>query len=163
MANRYCFFNVDGLLNKKSDWKKPFTLNYGLANFFCFFLAEHDLIPVLTSSWRLGFNGAGDKDNAPYIKELEAIFDSYGLKISDKTPYLKGRPRDKEIERFLYFHRGKDYIVIDGNPDEYERINDRVYFINPNEGFTEADAKKADKLLAKAAASFRSSSFGLPL
>ena len=149
MAKRYCFFNVDGLLNRTSDWNKPFTINYGLANFFCFFLSEHDLIPILTSSWRFGFNRAGDRSNAPYIKELEAIFDSYGLMICDKTPFLKGRPRNKEIERFLYFHRGKDYIVIDGDSGEYDRINDRVCFIDPKSGFTEADARKADKLLKK--------------
>ena len=54
---RYCFFNVDGLLNRSSDWKKPFTINYGLVNFFCHFLSQNNLIPILTSSWRIGFNG----------------------------------------------------------------------------------------------------------
>ena len=149
MAKRYCFFNVDGLLNRSSDWKKPFTINYGLVDFFCFFLSEHDLIPVLTSSWRLGFNKAGDKDNAPYIKEIENIFASYGLMIYDKTPFLKGRPRDKEIERFLYFHKGRNYIVIDGDPDEYENTNEHIYFIDPKSGFTKGDARKAGKLLKK--------------
>ena len=149
MKRRICFFKVDGLLNKTSDWKKPFTINYGLTNFFCFFLAKNNLVPVLTSSWRIGFNKPGDPGNAPYIKELEKIFASYGLKIYDKTPMLKGRPRDKEIERFLYFHRTKDYIVIDGDPDEYDNANSHVYFINPESGFTKEDAKKAGKLLKK--------------
>ena len=149
MKKRYCFFNVDGLLNRSSDWRKPFTIDYGLANFFCFFLSEYNLIPVLTSSWRLGFIEAGDYRNAPYIKELEDIFDSYGLKIYDKTPVLKGRTRDKEIERFLYFHKGKDYIVIDGDPDEYDKTNEHVYFIDPKSGFTPRDAKNAGKLLKR--------------
>ena len=26
MKRRYCFFNVDGLLNTSSDWKKPFSI-----------------------------------------------------------------------------------------------------------------------------------------
>ena len=149
MAKRYCFFNVDGLLNRSSDWKKPFTVNYGLADLFCFFLSEHDLIPVLTSSWRIGFNKAGDEGNAPYIKEIESVFDRYGLRIHDKTPFLKGRPRDKEIERFLYFHRGRDYIVIDADPDEYENTDGHIYFIDPRNGFTKEDVKKAGKLLKK--------------
>lgn len=149
MKRRICFFNVDGLLNKTSDWKKPFTINYGLTNFFCFFLARNNLIPVITSSWRIGFNKPGDPGNAPYIKELEEIFASYGLKIYDKTPILKGRPRDKEIERFLYFHRTNDYIVIDGDPDEYDNANSHVYFINPESGFTKEDAKKAGKMLKR--------------
>ena len=80
MNRRYCFFNVDGLLNKSSDWKKPFTINYGLVNFFCHFLSQNNLIPILTSSWRIGFNGPGDENNAPYIKELEEIFDRHNLK-----------------------------------------------------------------------------------
>ena len=149
MAKRYCFFNVDGLLNRTSDWKKPFTVNYGLAHFFCFFLSQHNLIPVITSSWRIGFNKAGDENNAPYIKELEAIFASYGLAIYDKTPVLKGRPREKEIERFLYFHKGRDYIVIDGDPDEYENTNEHFCFTDPGSGFTRADAKRADRILRK--------------
>ena len=146
MKRRYCFFNVDGLLNKSSDWKKPFTINYGLVNFFCHFLSQNNLIPILTSSWRIGFNGPGDENNAPYIKELEEIFKEYGLKIYAKTPYLKGRPRDKEIERFLYFHKPLNYIIIDGNPEEYERTGSHVFFIDPETGFTESDAKKAAKL-----------------
>ena len=95
MKRRYCFFNVDGLLNRSSDWKKPFTINYGLVNFFCHFLSQNNLIPILTSSWRIGFNGPGDENNASYIKELEELFKAYGLKIYAKTPYLKGRPREK--------------------------------------------------------------------
>ena len=102
MKRRYCFFNVDGLLNRSSDWKKPFTINYGLV-----------------------------------------------IKIYAKTPYLKGRPREKEIERFLYFHKPLNYIVIDGNPDEYERTGSHIFFIDPETGFTETDAKRASKLLSK--------------
>ena len=46
-----------------------------------------------------------------YIKELEGIFSECGLKIHDKTPFLRGRTREKEIERFLYFNRpGKQVI-----------------------------------------------------
>ena len=84
-----------------------------------------------------------------YIRELEEIFASYGLKIYDKTPMLKGRPRDKEIERFLYFHRINDYIVIDGDQDEYENAGSHVYFIDPETGFTKKDAHNARKMLKK--------------
>lgn len=149
MKRKICFFNVDGLLNKSSDWRKPFTINYDLTNIFCRFLAKHDLIPVMTSSWRIGFNKSGDMGNAPYIKELEAIFARYGLRIYDKTPILKGRPRDKEIERFLYFHHNPQYIVIDGDPDEYEKADSHVCFIDPESGFTKKDAHNAERLLRK--------------
>ena len=147
MRERYCFFNVDGLLNRSSDWNKPFTINYELAKAFCFFLSSNSLIPVLSSSWRIGFNKANDEANAPYIKELEGIFSECGLKIHDKTPFLRGRTREKEIERFLYFNRPGNYIVIDGDREEYAKYNDHVIFINPDVGFTVTDAKKAGKLL----------------
>ena len=149
MKRSYCFFNVDGLLNKSSDWSKPFTINYELVDFFCRFLSQNNLIPIISSSWRMGFNRPGDETNAPYIKELEEIFAGYGLKIYAKTPFLKGRPRDKEIERFLYFHKPLNYIVIDGNPDEYVKTGEHVYFIDPELGFTPTDAKKATKLLSR--------------
>ena len=65
MGKRYCFFNVDGLLNRTKDWKKHFTIDYGLVHLFCFFIAKNDLVPVMTSSWRVGFIGTGDVANAP--------------------------------------------------------------------------------------------------
>ena len=149
MGKRYCFFNVDGLLNRTKDWKKPFTIDYGLVHLFCFFLAKNDLVPVMTSSWRVGFIGTGDVANAPYIKEIEKIFADYGLKIYDKTPVLKGRPREKEIERFLYFHKNRNYIVIDGDPDEYTKANEHVYFIDPKMGFAKDDVKKVEKMMKR--------------
>lgn len=149
MGKRYCFFNVDGLLNRTKDWKKPFTIDYGLVHLFCFFLAKNDLVPVMTSSWRVGFIGTGDVANAPYIKEIEKIFADYGLRIYDKTPVLKGRPREKEIERFLYFHKNRNYIVIDGDPDEYTNANEHVYFIDPKMGFAKDDVKKVEKMMKR--------------
>ncbi|MCR5591698.1 MAG: hypothetical protein K6F73_09230 [Lachnospiraceae bacterium] len=149
MKRRYCFFNVDGLLNKSSEWNEPFVLNKALAELFAIFLLKYNLIPVIASSWRFGFEGAGNEKNAPYIKELEEIFRRYGLVIYDKTPFLKGRPRNKEIERFLYFNRANNYIVIDGDREEYEKINDHVIFIDPKTGFTPKAAKIAGKLITK--------------
>ncbi len=149
MKQRYCFFNVDGLLNKSSEWKRSFTIDYELTSQFCRFLVKNNLIPVMASSWRFGFIKPGDDGNAANIKEIESIFDLYGLKIYGKTPFLKGRPRDKEIERFLYFHEKRDYIVLDGDPDEYENVNSNIYFIDPETGFTKKDAKNAGKLLKK--------------
>ena len=149
MGKRYCFFNVDGLLNRTKDWKKPFTIDYGLVHLFCFFIAKNDLVPVMTSSWRVGFIGTGDVANAPYIKEIEKIFADYGLKIYDKTPVLKGRPREKEIERFLYFHKNRNYIVIDGDPDEYTKANEHVYFIDPKMEFAKDDVKKVEKMMKR--------------
>ena len=149
MKRRYCFFNVDGLLNKSSEWNRSFAIDHDLTHLFCEFLSGNNLIPVMTSSWRRGFNKPGDDDNAPYIKDIERIFGLYGLKIYDKTPILKGRPRDKEIERFLFFHDDRDYIVIDGDPDEYENTNDHIYFINPDTGFTKKDVRNAGRLIKK--------------
>ena len=93
--------------------------------------------------------GAGSEKNAPYIKELEDIFRQYGLRIYDKAPFLRGRPRNKEIERFLYFNKANNYIVIDGDREEYEKINDHVFFTDPETGFTPRDAKIAGKLITK--------------
>ncbi len=149
VKRRYCFFNVDGLLNKSSEWNEPFVLNRALAELFAVFLSKYNLIPVITSSWRFGFERAGSEKNAPYIKELEDIFRQYGLMIYDKTPFLRGRPRNKEIERFLYFNKANNYIVIDGDREEYEKINDHVIFIDPKTGFTPKDAKIAGKLITK--------------
>ena len=56
-----------------------------------------------------------------------------------------------KIKDFHGFNLSKSihYIVIDGNPDEYARAGEHVYFIDPEQGFTPTDAKKAAKLLSR--------------
>ena len=97
---------------------------------------------VLSSSWRAGFIGTHDASNSPQIKELEARLANYGLVISDKTPKLRGRKRDDEINRYVYLNDIKRYIIIDDDINEYGKLCDANYFVDSSYGFTYNDAKR---------------------
>lgn len=134
----YIFLDIDGVLNKKEDWKHPFVLNDENMDVFNMFLKRiNNPRIILISSWRKGFVSPGNKNNAPYIKELEDRI-RYGRvvgKISDTIT-----DRQKGIEMFLSEHPG-DYIVFDDDKTEYKYEQDNLVLINCNTGLTTKDVK----------------------
>lgn len=143
------FLDIDGVLNKKSQWKTLYSVNENCVKAFaelCKKIPGNPVI-VLTSSWRHGFVNTMDEENAPYIQNLEQIMDKYGIRITDKTPALKGRTRDKEIERYLYFHPESRYVIIDDDKGEYGAIDRHNCFVNAEYGFCETDIKRVMKCI----------------
>lgn len=112
------FLDIDGVLNRKEQWKIPYSLDKNCIKNFCAYAKRKNAKIVLTSSWRTGFISTKHEENLPQIKRLEKLLAEHGCEIADKTPILKGRTRDKEIERYLYFHPD-DYQIIDDDPDEF--------------------------------------------
>lgn len=49
----FIFLDIDGVLNKESDWSKPFSLNRDCIRRFCEKYREARII--LISSWKNGF------------------------------------------------------------------------------------------------------------
>lgn len=139
------FLDIDGVLNKSSELTQMYSLNDDCIKEFASFCKSVNGKIVLSSSWREGFISTHNTSNTPQIKELEARLDSYGLIIADKTPKLRGRKRDDEIKRYLYFNDVKRYIIIDDDEDEYRELCDANYFVNSSYGFTYDDAKRIRK------------------
>lgn len=54
----YIFLDIDGVLNRSSDWKKMYTLNTECIRRFADFVKhlKREVNIVLTSSWRTGFS-----------------------------------------------------------------------------------------------------------
>ena len=146
-----CFFDIDGVLNKKEDWTTLYSLDDKLIKIFCNILKDCKLTPVLTSSWRTGFVSPSSKKNTPNIQKLEEKLQKYGIKIYEKTPSLKGQSRDKEIERFLYYHENEveNYIIIDDDKTEFNKISEHNYFTDYKTGITKKDYDKIKKLIKK--------------
>ena len=76
----FIFLDIDGVLNKESDWSKPFSLNSDCIRRFCEKNREARII--LISSWKNGFISSHNEKNTPQIKELEAQLDRYGILFS---------------------------------------------------------------------------------
>jgi len=125
------FLDVDGVLNKEADWRKPYTINAAcLENFKK--LLSHDKQPtiVLSSTWRANLD----------------IIAQY-IKVDDVTPNTSGRKtRQEEIEYYIRRNDIKKYLVLDDDSTLFpnkERLN--IYFTDHKNGLTNDDVKKIIK------------------
>ena len=53
----YIFLDIDGVLNKESDWRKMFTVNADCINEFCDFYNSVGGRVILISTWKNGYYG----------------------------------------------------------------------------------------------------------
>ena len=128
------FLDIDGVLNRKSDWKRPYSLNKESVKRFCSFAKEKQAKIILTSSWRTGFVSSHHPKNTPQIQELEKLLDEGGVRIIGKTPVLH-KKRDVEIQEFLKNHPTEDYIILDDDRNEFGEITSKNRFVDCKKGF----------------------------
>lgn len=131
-TNYYIFLDIDGVLNKESDWKKGlYYLNKECLNNFLLYLNKvKNFKIVIISTWR---NGDG-------IKELEKYFPIY-----DKTPN-SNKDRQAEVEYYIKRNNITKYIVIDDDISLYhtpESVN--IYIPDYRTGLTMNDINKLFK------------------
>ncbi len=147
---KYLFFDIDGVLNKSSEWKKMYSLNQSCIDVFCTLIREFGLTPIMTSSWRKGFVGVKSIQNTPNVAELEKEFSKRGIEIAGKTPILMGHARDYEIERYLFYHPCDSYIILDDDPEEFKKTDsEHFYFVKSENGLRKEDLKKIKKMLKR--------------
>lgn len=158
-----CFFDIDGVLNTSADWSRQYTFRSELVANLCQFAKEENLDLVMISSWRIGFEAPLSQDNLPHIRALEREMDKHDVRIAGKTPVLKGKSRDQEIERYLYYHPygqggkeghgGMRCIVIDDDTEEYSKEAQKspslsFFFTDSAKGFSREEQKRARKMLS---------------
>lgn len=141
----YIFLDVDGVLNKESDWKKPFTINEScLVQFAAFVKTMKDPRIVLSSTWRAGYANTGAMSEGE--NSLSNKLAKYNLKIVDSTP-VSSKTRQEEIEYYIRRHGISSYVILDDDKSLFpnpERIN--LYLINYKTGITESDVKGLKRL-----------------
>lgn len=143
----YYFLDVDGVLNRESDWKNPFTINQQcLKNFVKLIKKDKDPHIVLSSTWRVGFTNRGEVGNG---NKLTKALGEYGLCIDGCTP-VSNKTRQEEIEFYIRRNGIVKYLVLDDDASlfpEAERLC--VYFTNYKTGITEQDVKQIAKKYLK--------------
>lgn len=149
MIQVYIFLDIDGVLNCKADWNKPYTINNKcLDNFvkLCKDLSKkYGVVKiVLTSSWKEGFDIKGN--NSPQITGLLHKLNIYGLVILDKTMSVSGKSRQDEIEYYIRRNGINDYIILDDDKSLYTDISKvNIYITDYLTGLTDKDTKKVLK------------------
>lgn len=140
---KYLFFDIDGVLNRKSQWKRPFSLANDCLDAFADLVHQSEYLPIMCSTWRRGLEMPDNviqeaiihPENTPGVNDLINRLAERNVKIYGKTPDLIGRSRDKEIDRFIYFNPTDNYFILDDDLTLYFNI-DNIYRINCELGLT---------------------------
>ena len=143
MERLYIFLDIDGVLNKESDWRRhPFTINQE-----CFHnliqlverLKDYDIRFILTSTWR--------SQNLDELRERLKP-----LKIVGTTPFSSNpnKKREDEILHFKLRNNIHKYLVIDDDKSLfYQPTALNLYITNYKMGFQASDVKRILRLIKK--------------
>lgn len=145
----YVFFDVDGVLNKESDWKNKFYVDTSCVKVFgelCRNLEKiyGEVRPVLISTWRAGISKSGT--DAVQIGKLEETLAGEGIKIYGATP-VTDKGRQAEVEYYIRRNSVGKYIVIDDDLSlfcEPGKLN--IFVPDYRTGLVQGDIKKIMKL-----------------
>ena len=143
----FIFLDIDGVLNRKTDWKHPYTLNEECVNNFAVAMEGFDVKIILTSSWRKGFISRRNPNNLPQIKALENLLSERGLTITG-TVSRADMPRMDAVQDFLNVHPG-DYLILDDDLSEYSKRPEKLYLVDCITGISKRDVGKIRKEMAK--------------
>lgn len=142
----YIFLDIDGVLNRKSDWKTNFQMNQECLANFDYFLSKiknYNIKIILSSTWRF----AADQKA---LEPLNKILKKYNLCINDTTIH-SNKTRQEEIEYYIRRNTIKEYIIIDDDENLFpysEKIN--LFLTDYNVGFTKNTAKEIIKFIKEA-------------
>ena len=148
----HIFLDIDGVLNRKSDWTNKFTFNETCLNNFVKLLTDlkeqynYLLKIILTSTWRTGYQEGNEKIFKPLTDKLRGI----NLRINGITPITANKTRQQEINYYISRNNVKHYIILDDDHSLFEDCNDKhLYFVNYCDGLTKKDIDKIKKLFKK--------------
>ena len=115
----FVFLDIDGVLNTSSQWKRMYRLDDGCVSRFVAYIKslKSDVRVILTSSWKNGFDPAGN--HTPQIKTLVDRFAADKIPIFGKTESRADGDRAQEINDYIASHRLENdkCIVIDDDVD----------------------------------------------
>lgn len=148
MEKLIVFLDIDGVLNKSTQWKNMFSLDNNCIENFCRYIHSlniKDKKIILTSTWKNGWDSAGN--HAPHIIDLENRLNKYNIKIFGKTITDADGDRAKEINDFILSHNLDhcDCLVIDDDTSIFKSKllpNCKKIFTDASKGF---DLKRKEK------------------
>lgn len=144
----YYFLDVDGVLNKESDWRRPFTVNQICVKHFKRLIrSDRDAHIILSSTWRQGFTGTGAE--SPGSDSVARVFEENGIHIEGVTP-ASGKSRQEEIEYYIRRHGVSDYLVLDDDESLFPRPADiHLYLTDYRTGLTNQDVNRILKRIKR--------------
>ena len=146
----YVFFDVDGVLNKESDWKNKFYIDTSCVKVFgelCRKLEKKygEVRNVLISTWRAGISKSGT--DAEQINGLRTTLEQAGIRIYASTP-VTDKGRQAEVEYYIRRNQVSKYIIIDDDLSLFDNPKKLKIFVpDYRTGLVQGDIKKIMKLI----------------
>lgn len=146
----YVFFDVDGVLNKESDWKNKFYIDASCLKVFGELCGKLEKIygevrTVLISTWRAGISKSGT--DAEQINGLRTSLAQVKIKIYATTP-VTDKGRQAEVEYYIRRNQVSKYIIIDDDLSLFDNPKKLKLFVpNYRTGLVQGDIKKIMKLI----------------
>lgn len=144
------FFDVDGVLNKKSDWTNKYSIDKDCVKIFGDIVKHYrkyytEIRLIICSTWRAGLTNNCTGLDSSQIINLQDALKSIGLLISDKTP-VSNKSRQEEIEYYIRRNSISDYLVVDDDKSLYPNA-DKINLYCPDylTGLTKKDYKNIRK------------------
>lgn len=146
----YVFFDVDGVLNKESDWKNKFYTDASCVKVFGELYRKlekkyGEVRNVIISTWRAGISKSGT--DAEQINGLRTSLAQVGIKIYATTP-VTDKGRQAEVEYFIRRNQVSKYIIIDDDLSLFENPKKLKIFVPDYRiGLVQGDIKKIMRLI----------------
>lgn len=121
------FLDIDGVLNSarydRQRGEKDGNIDESRLALLSELVKETSAEIVLSSTWRKHWDN-DDSASDDTGKELNRVFEKYGLKISDKTPVFKKDDRPKEIREWIkeHFEEIERFVIIDDTFGGFEEL-----------------------------------------
>ena len=146
MEELHIFLDIDGVLNRRSDWDKKFYMNPECLQAFDELInklhKKYDLRIILSSTWRFAMS---NDENDSVLLPLNTVLHKYNLGIYGST-VKSNKTRQEEIEYYIRRNGVHKYVILDDDaslfPDR-SRIN--IYFTDYKKGLSNKEVRAVIK------------------
>ncbi len=146
MEEVYLFLDIDGVLNRRSDWDKKFYMNPECLQAFDELInklhKKYDLRIILSSTWRFAMS---NDESDSVLLPLNTVLHKYNLGIYGST-VKSNKTRQEEIEYYIRRNGVNKYVILDDDaslfPDR-SRIN--IYLTDYKTGLSSREVRAVIK------------------
>ena len=146
MEEVYLFLDIDGVLNRRSDWDKKFYMNPECLQAFDELInklhKKYDLRIILSSTWRFAMS---NDESDSVLLPLNTVLHKYNLGIYGST-VKSNKTRQEEIEYYIRRNGVHKYVILDDDeslfPDR-SRIN--IYLTDYKTGLSSREVRAVIK------------------
>ena len=138
----YIFFDVDGVLNKESDWHNKVYVDPACVKVLgrikdTLKQTYAEIRFVITSTWRAGVSKSGN--DTKQIASLKEHLESVGIQIYDSTP-ISTKGRQAEICYYIRRNGVNDYVILDDDKSLFEAPEEiNLYLTDYKTGLVDQD------------------------